>query len=104
MMKSKFTPSEQRPLVKDANGEPPSRMFIYSSVVDMLLYISGHICLDTSFAVSYCAKYNFSRKRSHELALNMLARYLKNTQNRGLVLDLNSDISRFMHTLMLNFQ
>ena len=34
----------------------------------------------------------FSPKRSHELSLNRLARYLKNTQDRGLVLDPNSDI------------
>ena len=37
IVKGKFTPSEQSPLVKDADGEPPSGMFSYSSVVGMLL-------------------------------------------------------------------
>ena len=37
MVKGDFTPSEQRPLVKDANGEPPSGIFSYISVVEMLL-------------------------------------------------------------------
>ena len=37
VVKGKFTPSEQRPLVKDAYGEPPSGMFSNSRVVCMLL-------------------------------------------------------------------
>ena len=34
----------------------------------------------------------FSPNLYHELALKRLAQYLKNTQDRGLVLDKNSDI------------
>ena len=92
MVKGKFTPSEQSPLVKDADGEPPSGMFSYSSVVGMLLYFSGHTRPDIAFAVNCCARYMFIPNISHELALNRLKRYLKNTQDRGLVLDPNSDI------------
>jgi len=40
--KGKFTPSESKPLVKDINGELASGAFSYSSVVGMLLYLSGH--------------------------------------------------------------
>ena len=67
MVKGKFTPSEQSPLVKDADGEPPSGMFSYSSAVGMLLYLSVNIHPDTAFAVNCCAQYMFSPKRSHEL-------------------------------------
>ena len=42
MSKDKFTPSESKPLVKDKNGELESGMFRYSSVVGMLLCMSGH--------------------------------------------------------------
>ena len=42
MLKDKFTPLYQRPLVKDADGKLPSGMFSYSSVVGMLLYLSYH--------------------------------------------------------------
>ena len=37
MVTEKFTPSEQRPLVKYAYGEPPGGIFRYSSVVGILL-------------------------------------------------------------------
>ena len=36
-MKGGFTPSEHRPLVKDVDEEPPSGIFIYSSVVGVLI-------------------------------------------------------------------
>ena len=40
--KGKFTPSESKPLVKNVNGDLASGAFSYSSVVGMLLYLSGH--------------------------------------------------------------
>ena len=51
-VKDKFTPSEKRPLVKDADGEPPSDMFRYISVVGMLIYLSGHTFPDLAFTVN----------------------------------------------------
>ena len=38
----KWTPAEVKPLVKDAEGEAAQGDFSYSSVVGMLLYLSGH--------------------------------------------------------------
>ena len=52
MVKWKFTPSEQRPLVKDGDGEPPNEIFRYSSVVDIIIYLSGHTCPHIAFAVN----------------------------------------------------
>ena len=90
MAKGKFTPSELSPLVKDADGEPAGGMFSYSSVVGMLLYLSGHTRPDIAYAVNCCARYMFCPRRSHELALKRLARYLKHTQDRGLILNPDS--------------
>jgi hypothetical protein len=53
--KGKYTPSESKPLVKDINGNSPSGAFSYSSIVGMLLYLSGHTCLNITFAVNCCA-------------------------------------------------
>ena len=93
-VKGKFTPSEANPLPKDADGEPASGMFSYSSVVGMLLYLSGHTRPDIAFAVNCCARYMFCPKRSHEMALKRLARYLKLTADRGLVLNPNSEVCK----------
>ena len=92
MLKVKFTPSEQRPLVKDADDKPPSGMFIYGSIFGMILYLSVHNRPDIYFAVNFCARYMFIPQRYRELELKRLAQYLENTQDHGLVLDKNYDI------------
>jgi hypothetical protein len=97
--KGKFIPSESKPLVKDINGDLANGAFSYSSVVGMLLYLSGHTRPDITFAVNCCTrymfcpkhshelalKYMFCPKHSHELALKQIGRYLKQTPDRGMV-------------------
>ena len=92
--KGKFTPSESKPLVKDINGDLASGAFSYSSVVGMLLYLSGHTRPDITFAVNCCARYMFCPKHSHELALKRIGRYLKQTPDRGMVMDPSSDVCK----------
>ena len=84
--KGKHTPAESKPLVKDGDGEAASLGFSYASVVGMLLYLSGHTCPDIAYAVNCCARYMFAPKHSHELALKRIGRYLKNTSERGMVI------------------
>jgi hypothetical protein len=55
LVKGKCTPSESKPLVKNLNGEAASGAFSYSSVVGMLLYLSGPTHPDITFAVNCCA-------------------------------------------------
>ena len=83
----KFTPSEAKPLVNDTDGDPSLGDFSYSSVVGMLLYLAGHMQPDVAYAVNCCTRYMFCHKRSHELALKRIGRYLKATSERGLVLN-----------------
>ena len=42
----------------------------------MLGYLQGHSCADITFAVSQVSRYTFCPKRSHELALEHIGRYL----------------------------
>ena len=92
--KGKFIPSESKPLVKDINGDLASGAFSYSSLVGMLLYLSGHTCPDITFAVNCCARYMFCPKHSHELALKRIGRYLKQTPYRGMVMNPSSDVCK----------
>ena len=74
------------------NGEEAVGNFSYSSVVGMLLYLSGHSRPDIAFAVNCCARYMFCPKKSHELALKRIGRYLKATRDKGLILNPSGDV------------
>ena len=69
MATGKWTPAEATPLTNDEDGEGPLGSFSYSSVVGMLLYLSGHSRPDISYAANCCASYMFNPRLSHEKAL-----------------------------------
>ena len=84
---SKKTPAERKPLTKDEDGEPAQESFSYASVVGMLLYLSGHSRPDLCYSVSQVARFMFAPKRSHEVALKRIGRYLVGTADKGIILD-----------------
>ena len=86
MSKPSGTPCLKAPLAKDLNGDPVSGNFSYSSVVGMLLYLSGHSRPDIAYSVSQVARFTFAPKRSHEVALKKIGRYLLATRDKGLIL------------------
>ena len=79
------TPAEEV-LGKDEDGESPQCTFNYASVIGMLWYLYGHSRPDLGFAVSQAARFSFSPKRSHELALIRIGQYLKKTKTQGMIL------------------
>ncbi len=85
--KSKLTPLESKPLVKDEDGEPLSGDFSYSSVIGMMLYQSGHSRLDIAYAVNCAARYMLCPKHWHKIALKQIGRYLRATRDLGLILN-----------------
>ena len=80
------TPAACAPLARDKDGEPISGTINYASVIGMLLYLAGHSRPDIAFAVHQCARYTFDPKRSHEVALKHIGRYLKGTMDKGLIM------------------
>jgi hypothetical protein len=70
----------------DEEGERAHELYNYASVAGMLQYLQGHSRPDISFAVSQISRYTFGPKRSHELALERIGRYLKGTIEKGLIL------------------
>jgi hypothetical protein len=85
--KGKHTPAKTKPLVKDADREAAHGGFSYSSVIGMLLYLSGLTRPNIAYTVNCCARYMFCPKHSHELALKQIGRYLKKTSDRGMVMN-----------------
>jgi hypothetical protein len=90
--KGKHTPVKTKALVKDADEEVAHGGFSYSSVIGMLLYLSGHTRPNIAYVVNCCARYTFFPKHSHELALKRIGRYLKQTSDRGMVMNPSTDI------------
>ena len=80
------TPAEYGALPKDELGESCNGDFNYASIVGMLLYLQGHSRPDIAFSVSQCARYTFSPKLSHEIALKRIGRYLNETRTKGLIM------------------
>ena len=80
------TPAEYGALPKDELGESCNGDFNYASIVGMLLYLQGHSRPDIVFSVSQCARYTFSPKLSHEIALKRIGRYLNETRTKGLIM------------------
>ena len=70
----------------DEEGERATELYNYASVVGMLNYLQGHSRIDLGFAVSQVARYVHAPRRSHELALERIGRYLKGTLDKGLIL------------------
>ena len=79
----------------DEDGEPAHELYNYASVNGMVQYLQGHSRMDISFATSQTSRYTFNPKRSHELALERIGRYLKGTIDKGLILKPNLSESKF---------
>ena len=69
----------------DEFGCPVYREFSYPSIVGQLNYLQGHSQSDITMATSQCARYVHNPKRSYELALICIGRYLKGTLDKGLI-------------------
>ena len=70
----------------DKDGDPGNASYSYPSVVGMLQYLQAHSRPDITMAVSQCARFVHSPKRSHEVALERIGQYLRKTENEGLIL------------------
>lgn len=82
---TKATPANQTPLGTDENGAPCEAKWEYASAVGMLMYLSSNSRPDIQFAVHQCARFTHRPRRSHELAILRICRYLKGTREHGLI-------------------
>lgn len=88
----KATPADTTPLTRDADGAECIEDFNVAAVVGQLLYLSGHTRPDIAYAVNVVARYMFCPKRSHELALKRIGKYLKATRTKGLIITPSDNI------------
>ena len=89
-LKVKETPSMTSAIIRrDPNGEPFDKSFHYRSVIGKLNYLEKGTRSDISYITHQCARFTESPKNSHAKALRWLARYLKGTKEKGLILNPN---------------
>ena len=79
----------------DEDGELAHELYNYASVNGMIQYLQGHSRPDITFASSQTSRYTFNPKRSHEIALERIGRYLKGTIDGGLILKPNLNESQY---------
>ena len=82
------------PLGKDINGKAPQRQhqWQYASVIGMMMCLTSNSRPDIAFAVHQCARFTHCVKASHENAVLRICKYLKGTQNDGLILRPNKKL------------
>ena len=80
------TPLEPHQLLtKDENGEQRKFEWSYCSLVGMLNYLCN-TQPKILFAIYQCACFSIDPKLCHQIAVKRIVRYLKHTENEGLIL------------------
>jgi hypothetical protein len=90
-------PAVATPLGKDENGPPRSEDWSYPSVIGMMLYLASNSRPDIAFAVHQCARFSHCPRACHEKAIKHIARYLKRTRDKGLVMRPDTTLSMEMY-------
>jgi hypothetical protein len=82
----KYTPAEKDPLCKDMDGAPCCENWDYRWIICMLLYLAGSTRPVIAYAVHQCARLSYYPKHSHEIGVKHIARYLKGTRDKGIIM------------------
>jgi hypothetical protein len=87
--KTKSTPAASSKLLKrhtNTNSPPFDGSFNYRSVVGKLNYLEKGSRPDIAYAVHQCARFSADPKQEHGNAIRWIARYLKGTRDKGLII------------------
>ena len=88
--KPNTTPSTLDPLGPDFEGQHFNEKWeYYASVIGMLMYLANNTRPDIAHAVNACARYSHNPKQSHATAVKQILRYLKGTNDKGMVIKPN---------------
>ena len=87
---SNLTPSTLEPLGPDIEGEYMNESWEYPSIIGILMYLATNTRPDIAHAVHACARYTHAQRKSHATAVKHIFRYLKGTQDKGMILKPNS--------------
>ena len=87
VLKEKETPAKTSQILHRGEGTKPfDNSFHYRSVIGKLNYLEKGTRSDISYITHQCARFTESPKEIHAKAIRWVARYLKGTRNKGLIL------------------
>ena len=90
-VKTKTTPMMSSKLLsRHLSSTPFDASFDYRSVIGKLNYIERGSRPDIAYAVHQCARFSIDPKREHGDAIRWIARYLRGTRDKGIVLKADS--------------
>jgi hypothetical protein len=90
--KTKTTPAFSSKLLKRHSNSPPfDGSFNYRSVVGKLNYLEKGSRPDIAYAVHQCARFAADPKQEYGKAIRWIARYLKGTREKGLIIKPRKD-------------
>ncbi len=92
-VKVKHTPmATSKLLSRHPNSAPfDNNNFNYHCVIGKLLFLAKSTRPDLAYAVHQCARFSHNPKEEHGNAVKWIGRYLKNTQDKGIVLRPNGN-------------
>ena len=83
--KSRSTPADKAILSKDSNGIKRKYTWKYRTAIGMLTYLQGNTRPDISVATHQCARFSMDPKRSHEVAVMKIGKYLRTSMDKGII-------------------
>ena len=98
-VKEKPTPApSSKILTHQEDSEPFDKSFHYRSVIGKLNYLEKSTRPDISYATHQCARFTENPRKAHAQAVRWLARYLKATKDKGIIIapDKNKDLEMFV--------
>ena len=85
-IKIKKLPATKPLLHKDKEGDPRQYSWHYRTIICMLNYLKCSTRPDLEMAVHQYARFCEDPKRSHELAVRKIGKYILGTKNKGIIL------------------
>ena len=80
------TPTGNTPVGSDTDGTPFAESWQYRTVIGMLMYLAANTRPDIAFSVHQAARFSHAPRQSHAMAVKRILRYLKETQDKGLIM------------------
>jgi hypothetical protein len=80
------TPTFQTTLGANKDSPPMEEKWNYRGICGMLLYLSTNTRPDIAFAVSQVCRFSQDPRKPHATAVKMILRYLKKTEDKGMII------------------